>query len=99
MAIGMVGYSGLTTRDEAPNSPREMVKAKMAAERLARPTIGQSTVIQTRGGEAPSTAAACLSLLGMDASAGCRLRMTNGKAIMAWAIGTRSGEENKRNSV
>src|SRR5512136_1236850 len=92
MATGRVGYSGRTTRDVAPNSPRDMVKAKMAAERVARATIGQSTKYQTCLGDAPRMAAACRSRSGMEARAGCKLRMTKGRAIRVCASGTRKGE-------
>ena len=96
MAIGRVGYSGRTTSELAPNSPSETVKANTAADRVARATIGQSTANQTRCEEAPSEAAACRSRSGMEARAGCKLRMTNGRAISVCASGTSSGEVTKR---
>ena len=35
MATGIVGYSGREIKSVAPNSPREMVNAKVAAARVA----------------------------------------------------------------
>ena len=92
MAMGIVGYSGLTTREVAPNSPNDTVKANTAAERVARATIGQSTENQARLGEAPNEAAAYFNFSGIEARAGCKLRMTNGRAIIVWARGTNHGE-------
>src|SRR3972149_3685661 len=61
MASGTVGNSGRATRAVAPNSPREIMKAKVAATRTPRPTSGRSILRMTWRGGAPSAAAACLS--------------------------------------
>ena len=54
----MVGYSGREIRAVAPNSPSEMVKAKVAATNSARPTSGRSIKRTPDDGAAPNTAAA-----------------------------------------
>ena len=71
----------------APNSPMETVNANTAATTAARATMGKSTSHQVRHGPAPRTAAASCSRGGMDASAGCRVRTTKGKATRLWARG------------
>ena len=92
MAIGNVGLSGRARKEVAPNSPRDMVKEKMAPTRAARPMIGNSTSRQTFQDDAPSTEAALRSDAGMEASTGCTLRTTKGKATSVCAIGMSSGK-------
>ena len=58
MATGIVGYSGREIKRVAPNSPREMVNAKVEAASAARRRMGRSMFFQTSQGEAPSEAAA-----------------------------------------
>src|SRR3989304_4204849 len=72
MASGTVGNSGRATRAVAPNSPREIMKAKVAATRTPRPTSGRSILRMTWRGGAPSAAAACLSRGRMLRRAGTR---------------------------
>src|SRR5919109_4902457 len=92
MATGMVGYSGREISKVAPNSPREIVKANVAAARVARRKIGRSIFFQTFQGEAPSEEAAWRNRCGMEAMAGCSTRITNGNATSVCANGTSSGE-------
>ena len=93
--MGIVGNSGRAIRAVAPNSPREIVKAKVAATISARPINDRSIYRNTWIGEAPITVAACLILGRMLRKAGVRLRTTKGKATRVWAIGIKSGEARK----
>src|SRR5688572_7180859 len=92
MATGMVGYSGREISKVAPNSPSEIVKAKIAAATVARRRIGRSIFFQTSQGEAPREEAAWRNRCGMEAMAGCSVRITNGKATSVCAKGTSHGE-------
>src|SRR5512137_3012970 len=96
MAVVMVGFSGRTNMEVAPNSPRDTVKAKTPAAVSARAIMGRSTDRQTCWGDAPSTEAASLNRWGMEASAGCRLLITKGRARVVCANGTKRGEYSQR---
>src|SRR4029434_5381689 len=91
-ATGIVGYSGREIKSVAPNSPSEIVKAKIAAVSVARRRIGRSMFFQTSNGDAPRDAAAWRNRCGMDAMACWSVRMTNGNATSECANGTRSGD-------
>src|SRR3990172_5122761 len=93
MATGSVGYSGRARKLVAPNSPSEMVKANTPLTSAARAMMGKSTSHHTRQGEAPSTAAACRRLTGIERSAGSKARTTKGSATSECASGINSGSE------
>src|SRR4030042_4256837 len=97
MAIGRVGYSGRAIKEVAPNSPKDMVNAKIAATSVARPIIGISIYRRTVPGDAPNTAAAWRIRGRMLRSAGVKFRTTNGKATNVCASGTRIHDERKSN--
>ena len=90
MSTGTVGDVGRTMKSVAPNSPSEIANANPAATSAARATIGKSTSRHTRAGGAPSIAAASRRRGSMARSTGLITRMTNGIAIKACAIGTRT---------
>ncbi len=97
--MGIVGYSGRVSKSVAPNSPSETVKANVAALSVARERIGKSTVCQTRSGDAPSMDADSRKRFGMDAMAGCNVRITKGSAMSVCASGTKIGEASARPNV
>ena len=80
MTTGIVGNSGLDIRAVAPNSPSDIVNAKLAATSNALPIKGRSILRRTSLGEAPRTAAACLNRGFILRRAGVKLLTTNGKA-------------------
>ena len=92
MAMGIVSLPTRVRKLVAPNSPSEMAKAKPAPATSARRRNGRSTSRQTRGGEAPSVAAASRRRGSMERSVGSTARTTNGTATTAWAMGMRTHE-------
>ena len=66
----MVGYSGRLISDVAPNSPKEIVKAKTEETTVDLARIGRSICIHTLHGGAPRIEAASRRDLGIDATAG-----------------------------
>ena len=79
----------------APNSPRLMVKANIAAMMMAFEIIGKSTWYHTFLGDAPSNDAASLKLFGILLRLGRILRITKGKATKVCAMGISNSDERK----
>ena len=78
IATGIVVNSVRTRIKDAPNSPIDTAKAKVAPTRSAGAIMGSSTDKNTLAGVAPSTAAASLRLGLIPFNTGSRLRITNG---------------------
>ena len=83
----MVRVSGLEVKMVAPNSPRLMVKAKIAPATRAFEIRGRSIFQNIFTGDAPSMAAASDRLYGIDLSAGIIDLKTKGKPTSAWTMG------------
>ncbi len=62
--------SGLTVKIVAPNSPRLMVKAKIAPATRAFEISGRSIVLNIFNGDAPNIDAASVKFCGIDLNAG-----------------------------
>jgi len=89
----MVGISGRLKKVVAPNSPNEIVNAKIPADKKALHKMGNSICNQTRHGDAPKTAADCLIAGGIETITGCKIRTTNGRATNECAIGIKRGND------
>ena len=92
MAMGIVSLPTRVRKLVAPNSPREMAKAKPAPATSARRRKGRSISRHTRDGEAPSVDAASRRRGSMARSVGRTARTTKGTATTAWAMGMRTHE-------
>ena len=85
IATGSVGSSGLARKLVAPNSPREIAKAKPAPTPLTRAKMGSSTVTKDCRRLAPKVAAASRRCGLMARKVGRTERSTSGTATTACA--------------
>jgi len=95
--MGIVGVSGLAVKIVAPNSPRLIVKAKIAPATRDFEISGKSIVLNIFKGDAPSIDAASDRLLGIDLKAGRIDLRTKGNPTKAWAMGIKKIEVLKFN--
>ncbi len=95
--MGIVGVSGLAVKMVAPNSPRLIVKAKIAPATSAFEISGKSIVLNIFKGDAPSMEAASVRFFGIDLKAGRIDLNTNGNPTNAWAMGIKKIEVLKFN--